>query len=147
MLEPLEQGEALVELVHALAAVADMPRSRGKGDYLAARRARDYLHANFTRIVTLDELEIVTGRDRWSLSHDFRTFYGTSPYRYLTMRRLGAVRSMLRAGARRLRARRPMLGNAFPLTRRERCRHHRIPIRLPLHAANAKRSIWRARSR
>ncbi|NTZ82044.1 AraC family transcriptional regulator [Burkholderia metallica] len=98
-LEPLEQSEALIELAHALAAVADKPRSRGKGDYLAARRARDHLHANFTRVVTLDELEIVTGRDRWSLSHDFRIFYGTSPYRYLTMRRLDAVRSMLRAGA------------------------------------------------
>ncbi|MFM2087676.1 MAG: hypothetical protein RLZZ237_2545, partial [Pseudomonadota bacterium] len=30
---------------------------------------------------------------------DFRTFYGTSPYRYLTMRRLDAVRRMLLRGA------------------------------------------------
>lgn len=97
-LEPLEQSEALAELAHALAATAGMPRSRGKGDFLAARRARDYLHANFTRTVTLDEVEAVTGRDRWSLSHDFRTFYGTSPYRYLTMRRLDAVRSLLLSG-------------------------------------------------
>jgi len=71
---------------------------RSKGDFLAARRARDYLHANCARVVTLDELEVATGRDRWSLSHDFRTFYGTSPYRYLTMRRLDAVRRMLLAG-------------------------------------------------
>jgi AraC-like DNA-binding protein len=33
------------------------------------------------------------------LSHDFRTFYGTSPYRYLTMRRLDAARHMLLTGA------------------------------------------------
>ena len=97
-IEPLEQSDALAELTHALAAVAGMPRSQGKGDYLAARRARDYLHANFTRSVTLEELERITGRDRWSLSHDFRSYYGTSPYRYLTMRRLGAVRLMLLAG-------------------------------------------------
>ncbi|WP_213307919.1 AraC family transcriptional regulator [Paraburkholderia sacchari] len=97
-LEPLEQSDALAELAHALATAAGLPRSRGKGDYVAARRARDYLHANFTRVVTLDEVEIATGRDRWSLSHDFRTFYGTSPYRYLTMRRLDAVRSMLLSG-------------------------------------------------
>lgn len=96
--EPLEQSDALTELAHALAAVAGMPRERGKGDYSAARRARDYLHANFTRVVTLEEVETATGRDRWSLSHDFRAFYGTSPYRYLTMRRLDAVRRMLLSG-------------------------------------------------
>ncbi|KEZ03321.1 AraC family transcriptional regulator [Burkholderia sp. MSh2] len=97
-LEPLEQSEALTELAHALSAVAGMPRERGKGDYFAARRARDFLLANFTRVVTLDEVEAATGRDRWSLSHDFRAFYGTSPYRYLTMRRLDAVRRLLLAG-------------------------------------------------
>jgi AraC-like DNA-binding protein len=97
-LESLEQNDGLVELANALAAVAGTPARTSKGDFLAARRARDYLHANCARVVTLDELEAVTGRDRWSLSHDFRTFYGTSPYRYLTMRRLDAVRHMLLAG-------------------------------------------------
>jgi AraC-like DNA-binding protein len=97
-LEPLEQSDALAELAHALAAVTGVPRPRGKGDYLAACRARDYLHANCSRVVTLEEVEAATGRDRWSLSHDFRTYYGTSPYRYLTMRRLDAVRRMLLAG-------------------------------------------------
>ncbi len=98
-LEPLEQSDALAELAHALAAVAGTPAQRPKGDYLAARRARDYLLAHRARVVTLDELEVATGRDRWSLSHDFRTFYGTSPYRYLTMRRLDVVRRMLLAGS------------------------------------------------
>ncbi|HDR9100365.1 TPA: AraC family transcriptional regulator [Burkholderia vietnamiensis] len=97
-LEPLEQSDALVELTHAIAAVAGTPTRRPKGDFLAARRARDYLHVNCARVVTLVELEAATGRDRWSLSHDFRTFYGTSPYRYLTMRRLDTVRRMLLAG-------------------------------------------------
>jgi AraC-like DNA-binding protein len=97
-LEPLEQSDALAELAHALAAAAGMPRAQRKGDYLAARRARDYLHANFTGVVTLEEVESAAGRDRWTLSHDFRTFYGTSPYRYLTMRRLDTVRRMLLSG-------------------------------------------------
>jgi AraC-like DNA-binding protein len=97
-LEPLEQSDALAELAHALAAVAGMPARRLKGDFLAARRARDYLRANCARVVTLDELEVATGRDRWSLSHDFRMFYGTSPYRYLTMRRLDAARRLLLSG-------------------------------------------------
>jgi AraC-like DNA-binding protein len=98
-LEPLEQSDAVAELARSLAMVAGAQPRRAKGDALAARRARDYLDANRTRTVTLAELEIATGRDRWSLSHDFRTFYGTSPYRYVTMRRLDAVRRMLVAGA------------------------------------------------
>lgn len=97
-LEPLEQSDALAELANALAAVASSSAPKAKGDFLAARRAREYLCANWARIVTLDELESATGRDRWSLSHDFRTFYGTSPYRYLTMRRLDGVRRMLLTG-------------------------------------------------
>ncbi|AZG14220.1 AraC family transcriptional regulator [Cupriavidus pauculus] len=97
-LEPLEQCDALAELAHALAAVAGTPARRSGGNFHAASLARDYLQANQTRVVTLDELETATGRDRWSLSHDFRTFYGTSPYRYLTMRRLDTVRRLLLAG-------------------------------------------------
>nr|WP_150623317.1 AraC family transcriptional regulator [Pandoraea captiosa] len=97
-LEPLEQSDALTELAHALADVSGMSRVPEKGDYVAAQRARDYLHANCSRVVTLEEVEAATGRDRWSLSNDFRTFYGTSPYRYLTMRRLDAVRRQLLSG-------------------------------------------------
>jgi len=97
-LEPLEQNDALAELANALAIVTGTPLQRPKGDFIAARRARDYLHANCTRVVKLDELEATTGRDRWSLSHDFRTFYGPSPYRYLTMRRLDVTRRILLSG-------------------------------------------------
>ncbi|AKC69982.1 AraC family transcriptional regulator [Pandoraea oxalativorans] len=97
-LEPLEQSDALTELAHALAAVSGAPARKTKGDYQAARRARDFLHTHSARVVTLEELEAATGRDRWSLSRDFRTFYGTSPYRYLTMRRLDDVRHQLLVG-------------------------------------------------
>lgn len=97
-LEPLEQSDALTELAHALATVAGDPRRHPTGDYFAARRALDFLHANCIQAVSLDMLEAATGRDRWSLSRDFRQFYGTSPYRYLTMRRLDVVRRLLMAG-------------------------------------------------
>lgn len=97
-LEPLELGDALAELAHALAAVSGTVPARASADYASAVRARDYLHAHWQRIVTPEELEAATGRDRWSLSRDFRMFYGTSPYRYLTMRRLAAARSMMLRG-------------------------------------------------
>jgi AraC-like DNA-binding protein len=96
--EPLEQNERLLELAHALAAVTARPVRQPKGDYLATRRALDFLQAHSTRVVALEELEAATGRDRWSLSRDFRLYYGTSPYRYLTMRRLRAVQRSLLAG-------------------------------------------------
>ncbi|CAG9206882.1 AraC-like DNA-binding protein [Paraburkholderia tropica] len=96
--EPLEQSDALAELAHALADVSGTPARPAKGDFRAAQRARDFLHANSARMVTLDEVEAAAGRDRWSVSRDFRTFYGTSPYRYLTMRRLDVVRRSLLEG-------------------------------------------------
>jgi len=40
----------------------------------------------------------VSGKDRWSLSRDFRALYGTSPYRYVTMRRLEYCRHLMLAG-------------------------------------------------
>ncbi len=61
-------------------------------------RAHDFLRANCERIVTLDELEQVTGRDRFSLPRNFRRFYGTGPYRYLTMRSLDLARRLMLAG-------------------------------------------------
>jgi len=94
-LEPLEYSEAIAELALALETVAGTPARRPKGDFLAAQRAHDYLHAHRAQVITLDDLEAATGRDRWSLSHDFRMFYGTSPYRFQTMRRLDMVRCML----------------------------------------------------
>jgi AraC-like DNA-binding protein len=97
--EPLEHSHAVAELAHALQAVAGAPARLLQGDFLAAQRAYDYLHAHQARVIALDELEAATGRDRWSLSSDFRIFFGTSPYRFQTMRRLDVVRRMLMGGA------------------------------------------------
>lgn len=96
--EPLEQCDGLAELANALALVAKLPIHEAKGDYVAARHALEYLRANSAGIVSLDDLENQVGRDRWSLSRDFRRYYGTSPHRYLTMRRLDTVRRLLLAG-------------------------------------------------
>ena len=38
--------------------------------------------------ITLEMLEHASGRERWSLSRDFRGLFGTSPYRFVTLRRL-----------------------------------------------------------
>ena len=97
-LDPLEQEDALFDLAHALNSVSGVARPRQRLDYVAAERAREYIHSALDRTLTLDELEAHSGRDRWSLSRDFRLLFGTSPYRYLTMRRLDLVRALLVQG-------------------------------------------------
>ncbi|WP_233828977.1 AraC family transcriptional regulator [Paraburkholderia sp. ZP32-5] len=96
--EPLERDDALAGLALALDSASSARTVRKSADFAAARRAREYLHASSTRAVTLEELAAVSGQDRWSLSRDFRTFYGTSPYHYLVMRRLEAARAMMLHG-------------------------------------------------
>jgi len=98
LIDPLEEEDALYDLAQALAAVAGSPRGRKSFDFMAAERAREYIHGALERTITLDELVAASGRDRWSLSRDFRALFGTSPYRYLTMRRLDHVRALMIAG-------------------------------------------------
>jgi AraC-like DNA-binding protein len=98
-LDPLEEEDALYDLAQTLAEVAGNPSGRKAYDFVAAERAREYMHSALDRTITLDELEQASGRDRWSLSRDFRALFGTSPYRYLTMRRLDHVRALLMTGS------------------------------------------------
>ncbi len=64
-----------------------------------ARVAKDYLEENLTALVRSEDLERVTGIDRFELSRHFRTMYATSPYRFHLMRRLHRGRSMIESGA------------------------------------------------
>lgn len=97
-LEALEEDDALLSLALALQAASGAPASPAAGDFRAARIAREFIHDDPDRVVTLDALAAATGRDRWSLSRDFRAFFGTSPYRYVTLRRLDRARGHMLAG-------------------------------------------------
>ncbi len=97
-LDPLEEQDALFDLAQAMSTVSAAAGKRSGFDYVAAQRAREYIHGALDRTVTLDELAQHSARDRWSLSRDFRLLFGTSPYRYLTMRRLDLVRALLIQG-------------------------------------------------
>jgi AraC-like DNA-binding protein len=44
-------------------------------------------------------LEAATGLTRYQVARQFRACLGTSPYRYLVMRRLDRVRALIRDGA------------------------------------------------
>ena len=100
-LEDLRRDQILLDLADGLAA-ADPSLARRKLSarcWRAARLARDVLDANVRNGVSSEELESVTGLTRYAAARHFRACFGTSPYRYLVMRRLGRARSLVRRGA------------------------------------------------
>jgi len=67
-------------------------------DIAAVERARQFLDAERTRVVHSSELESITGLTRYDLCRQFRTMLGTSPHRYLLMRRLEYARDRIHLG-------------------------------------------------
>lgn len=97
-IDPLQEDDALFELAHALCSAAGRGTGRRSPDYAAADRARHYIHASLDRAITLDDLARAAQTDRWTLSRDFRALFGTSPYRYVMLRRLDLARRLIAAG-------------------------------------------------
>ncbi|WP_110686524.1 AraC family transcriptional regulator [Salinicola aestuarinus] len=100
-LTPLEEENGLIDLAAALDASGDARRARSRvtPDRLAAERVRHYLERHYRHWVTLEDLERIAGQPRWTLTRDFRALYGTSPYRYLTLRRLDFARRLITGGS------------------------------------------------
>jgi AraC-like DNA-binding protein len=71
------------------------PVASRRVDVGATERARQFLDAEKTRVVHSTELESITGLSRYDLSRQFRIMFGTSPYRYLLMRRLEFARERI----------------------------------------------------
>ena len=100
-LDSVEETDAMVELALALNAASVGSGNSGvrrHADFASAKLARQYLLDSWQSTVSMQELSAVIGRDRWSLSKDFRLFYGTSPSRFLALRRLDAARRQMLAG-------------------------------------------------
>jgi len=96
-LESLSVDSLVVELAEGLMA-AEHGGSRTASprvDVGAVERARQFLDAQRTRIVHSSELESITGLTRYDLARQFRVMLGTSPYRYLLMRRLAFARDQI----------------------------------------------------
>ncbi|MGV8939316.1 MAG: AraC family transcriptional regulator [Allorhizobium sp.] len=60
---------------------------------------RDHLYDNCSKAINSQDLEAISGLDRYSLARQFRALFGTSPHRYLIMRRLDRARADLSRGA------------------------------------------------
>ena len=98
-LESLSVASLIVELAEGLIAAelgGGRPAiSRRRVDISAIELARQFLDAERTRVVHSSELESITGLTRYDLARQFRVMFGTSPYRYLLMRRLGFARERI----------------------------------------------------
>jgi AraC-like DNA-binding protein len=104
-LEPLAVDAVVERLAGRLAARSDdRPRAR-RGSTAhravasqAVTRARDFLAAEAHRTVASEELEKITGLDRFALARHFRAATGTSPHRYQIGRRLARAQKLIAGG-------------------------------------------------
>jgi AraC-like DNA-binding protein len=99
-IDDLRLDQNLVELAQAMAALdpstaaaaAETPNRR------AVDLARDYLDAHLLESVPSSALERLTGLSRFALTRHFRRRLGTSPHRYVVMRRLERARRLIQSG-------------------------------------------------
>ncbi|MGQ9366938.1 AraC family transcriptional regulator [Azospirillum sp. ST 5-10] len=100
MPEELEGDGAVLAVAEALAALDPTVARRPLGAAAAGAvaRARAFLDEPPDRTVTSADLEAVSGLGRFALARHFRAVLGTSPYRYLTLRRLDRARALIGGG-------------------------------------------------
>jgi AraC-like DNA-binding protein len=99
-LEELQRDQIILDLSEALAA-ADPSIARRRlstRHWRAVGTVRDFLDANAGGAVNSAALERIAGLSRYAIARYFRACLGTSPYRYLVMRRLDRARSLIRRG-------------------------------------------------
>ncbi len=97
-LDALGADGLVVDLAEGLMAEAQggvLPLPPRRVDVRAVDRARQFLDAERTRVVRSAELEAITGLTRYDLCRQFRIALGTSPHRYLLMRRLDLARERI----------------------------------------------------
>lgn len=100
-LTPLAADSLVLRLAEGLAAAAGEagpPAPAHRIDAAGVERARLFLETERARVVRSSELEAITGLTRYELARQFRAVHGTSPYRYLLMRRLEWARERLLTG-------------------------------------------------
>ena len=62
------------------------------------QRVREFLATHADENISSATLESISGLDRFALTRHFRTLFGTTPHRFLVMRRLAAAREKIATG-------------------------------------------------
>jgi AraC-like DNA-binding protein len=97
-LDDMRRDQIATDIADALAG-ADVSRAPKPAPARHARAvaiARELLDGSVANGLNSTELEAATGLSRYDLSRQFRACLGTSPYRYLVMRRLDRARELIR---------------------------------------------------
>lgn len=95
----LKRDALLADLAACLERHADGRKARQSSlDWPALNLCAQFLRENICEQVRGDQLEALAQMDRFTLSRQFRAAFGTSPHRFLVMRRLERVRTALAAG-------------------------------------------------
>lgn len=98
-LEPLALDAIVGRLAELLAVRGAGAKPKpGKTARQAVMRAREFLAAEARRTVASEELEKISGLDRFALARHFRAAFGTSPHRFQVGRRLARAQAMIVAG-------------------------------------------------
>ena len=98
-MDPLLRDQFVSDIARRLSLHAKAPLKRPR--FTASQsmdQVRAFLEDNFDRPVQSNELEQVAGMDRFRLIRHFRARFGTTPYRYLMMRRLQKARALMMIG-------------------------------------------------
>ncbi len=103
-LEILEQQELIYSFACCLQQNTSNSIRHTKANYQAMNRVRQYIDdviavdACMPAEITLDELAVISQYSKWQVTRDFRALYGTTPYRYVILKRLQKAKTLLERG-------------------------------------------------
>ncbi len=96
----LLMNDAVTRIAAALQRRAGAPPQQIRtGAGRAIRAACDFMDARCSEVLRLEDLENVSGLDRFEFARHFRKLLGTSPHRYLVMRKLEQAKRAILAGS------------------------------------------------
>jgi len=103
-LAPLEHQELVASFATTLQTLTGRSVKHTAANYTAIKRVRDYIDdmmavsGELLLHVDLDALAAIAQYSKWQVTRDFRTLYGTTPYRYITLKRLQKARMLIEHG-------------------------------------------------
>ncbi len=97
--DDLVMDDVIMRVAAGLSRQARRPgKAIGATAQTAVLSARAFLEENYAKTVRSEDLEAITGLDRYELARQFRRLLGTSPHRYLVMRRLERAKRLISTG-------------------------------------------------
>lgn len=103
-LETLEQEDLIYAFASCLQRATSNSIKHTQANYFAMKQVREYIDDVITVAssmpidITLDELAAISQYSKWQVARDFRSLYGTTPYRYVILKRLQKAKALIEHG-------------------------------------------------